>query len=183
LPLLTREGFNVLTLLKFTRWLYKTLNSDQRPWQIALAITLGALAGMLPLGFATLCVFVVILLVNVHFGSAFFSFGIFKLIAWPLQLAVIRPAGVIALDIVPQGPIIYAAQAPVLAWLRLDYHDVAGAIAVWAIIAVPLFIFVAATWTRFREILKQKIGKSKFMKWASNKWLFKGLRYVFIGAR
>jgi uncharacterized protein (TIGR03546 family) len=173
----------MFTLIKFTRWLYKTLNSDQRPWQIALGITLGALAGMLPLGFATLCVFVLILLINVHFGSALFSFAMFKLIAWPLQLAVIRPAGALALDVVPQGPVIYAAQTPVLAWLRLDYHDVAGAIVVWMLIAVPLFLIVAATWTRFQDWMRERIGKSKFVKWASNKWLFRGLRYVFIGVR
>jgi uncharacterized protein (TIGR03546 family) len=173
----------MFTLIKFTRWLYKTLNSDQRPWQIALGITLGALAGLLPLGLATLCVFVLILFINVHFGSALFSFGFFKLLAWPLQLAVIRPIGALALDIAPQGLVIYAAQTPVLAWLRLDYFDVAGAIAVWLIIAAPLYLFVSATWTRFQDWLRERLGKSKFMKWASNKWLFKGLRYVFIGIR
>ncbi len=172
----------MFTLIKITRWIYKTLNSDVRPWQIGLGFTLGALAGMLPLGLGTLLVFTAILLVNVHFGSAMLAFGLFKLIAWPLQLAVIRPAGELALDIAPQGPVIAASQTPVLAWLRLDYFDVAGALAIWLVLAVPLFLLMTGLWTRFRSVMDRRLKNSRFMKWASNVWIFKGLRYVFAGS-
>ncbi|MBK8208401.1 MAG: hypothetical protein IPK87_16640 [Planctomycetes bacterium] len=170
-----------LILFKFTRWVYKTLNSDVRPWQIALGFTLGALAGLLPLGLGTLAVFTLILLLNVHFGSAMFSFGTFRLLAWLLQVPVIRPVGEAALDIAPQSPLVAAASTPILAWLRLDYFDVAGAIAIWLILALPLFVSMAALWTRFREWMDKRLKNSRFMKWASKVWLFKGLRYVFVG--
>lgn len=170
-----------LILFKFTRWVYKTLNSDVRPWQIALGFTLGALAGLLPLGLGTLAVFTLLLLLNVHFGSAMFSFGTFRLLAWLLQVPLIRPVGEAALDIAPQGPLVAAASTPILAWLRLDYFDVAGAIAIWLILALPLFVSMAALWTRFREWMDKRLKNSRFMKWASKVWLFKGLRYVFVG--
>lgn len=171
-----------LTIIKATRWLYKTLNADLFPWQIALGFTLGALAGLLPLGFATICLAVIILLVNLHFGSATFAFGVFKLVSLPLQGPVIRPLGAAALDLVPQGPVIAAAQTPVLAWLRLDYYDVAGAITLWLIIAAPLYVAMLFFWRAWRERLEKKLKKSKFMKWASKVWLFKGLKYVFVGS-
>jgi uncharacterized protein (TIGR03546 family) len=171
-----------LTLIKLTRWVYKTLNSDVRPWQIGLGFTLGALAGMLPLGLGTVCVFTAILLINVHFGSAMAGFGLFKLLSWTLQVPLVRPVGERALDIAPQGPVVAASQTPVVAWLRLDYFDVAGAIAIWLIIAIPLFIGMTAFWARFRETMEKRWKNSKFVKWASNVWLFKGLRYVFAGS-
>ncbi len=171
-----------LTLIKLTRWVYKTLNSDVRPWQIGLGFTLGALGGMLPLGLGTVCVFTAILLINVHFGSAMASFGLFKLISWTLQVPLVRPVGERALDIAPHGPVVAASQTPVVAWLRLDYFDVAGAIAIWLIIAIPLFIGMTAFWARFRETMEKRWKNSKFVKWASNVWLFKGLRYVFAGS-
>ncbi|MCZ7606056.1 MAG: hypothetical protein M5U25_08265 [Planctomycetota bacterium] len=37
-----------ITIIQFTRWLYRTLNADVRPWQVGLGFTLGALAGLLP---------------------------------------------------------------------------------------------------------------------------------------
>lgn len=171
----------MLTLIKFIRWVYKTLNSDARPWQIALAVTLGALVGLLPLGLGTLCVFLVILFVNVHFGSALFSFAIFRLLSWSLQVALIRPAGAFALEYAPQGPLVAAANTPILAWFRLDYHDVAGAIVLWAVIALPLYLGMHFVWSRYRELLEKRVKNSKFAKWASKVWVFKGLRYVFIG--
>jgi hypothetical protein len=50
------------------------------------------------------------------------------------------------------------------------------------IIAIPLFIGMTAFWARFRETMEKRWKKSKFVKWASNVWLFKGLRYVFAGS-
>ncbi len=171
----------MLTIIKFTRWLYKTLNSDQLPWQIALGFTLGALAGLLPLGLGTVAVFVLIILINMHFGSALFAFGLFRLLSWALQGVLIRPLGAWAVEVAPHQPLIAAAQAPILSWLRLDYHDVAGAIALWVVIAIPLFVGMTLSWRRFKPALEAKLKQSKFMKWASKVWLFKGLKYVFLG--
>ena len=171
-----------LTIIKTTRWLYKTLNADLFPWQIALGFTLGALAGLMPLGLGTVCVFMAIILVNLHFGSATFAFGLFKLISLPLQGPVIRPLGASALDVAPHGPLIAAAETPVLAWLRLDYYDVAGAIVLWLIIAAPLYLAMLFFWRAWRERLEKKFKKSKFMKWASKVWIFKGFKYVFLGS-
>lgn len=171
-----------LTIIKFTRWLYKTLNADLAPWQIGLGFTLGALAGLLPLGLGTVCVFAVILVVNLHFGSAMFSFGLFRLVAWALQGALIRPVGAKALEYAPREPLITAAQTPVLSFLRLDYYDVAGAIAIWLALALPLFIGMSLVWKRFRPALEKKLKHSKTLKLLSKMWLFKGLKYVFLGA-
>ncbi|MCC6464490.1 MAG: hypothetical protein IT463_04030 [Planctomycetes bacterium] len=171
-----------LTVLNFTRWLYKTLNADVRPWQVGLGVTLGALAGMLPLGPWTLLAFLPILLVNVNFGIAVLSFGVVRGLAWLLQDVVIRPIGIVTLDAVPHDPVIQAARTPLLALLRLDYFDVAGGLAVWAIMALPLFIAVTALWGRFHARLKQRWANSKLLVWLSRIWLFKLVRYVFIGA-
>ena len=171
-----------LTIIKFTRWLYKTLNADLAPWQIGLGFTMRALAGLLPLGLGTVCVFTLIILVNMHFGSAMFSFGLFRLLAWALQTVLIRPVGASALEFAPHGPLIAAAQTPILGWLRLDYYDVAGAIAIWLILAMPLFIGMSLFWKRFRPALEKKLKNSKALKWLSKMWLFKGLKYVFLGA-
>ena len=170
-----------LLFFKFTRWLYKTLNSDLRPWQVALGLTLGALAGLLPFGAAMLCVFVAMILVNLHFGSAMFSFGLFGLISWPSQLWLIRPLGQAALEAAPRGPVIAAAQSPILSWLRLDYFDVAGAIALWLIIAGPLFVVGVMGWSRAKPWMDRKLKESRLLKWLSKLWLAKAVKYVFIG--
>jgi uncharacterized protein (TIGR03546 family) len=177
-----REAFPVwLTLFKFTRWLYQTLNSDVAPWQVGLGFTLGALAGLLPPGLGTVCVFTAIILINVHFGSALFVFGVFRLVGWALEGPLVRPVGASALELVPQAPLIAAAQTPVVSWLRLDYHDVAGAIAIWLMIAIPMFAGMTLFWRRYRPMLEKKLKNSRLMQWASQVWLFRGLKYVFLG--
>lgn len=169
------------TIIKACRWIYKTLQGAFRPWQIALGITLGALAGLLPLGFGTLCVFMLILLINVNFGSASFSFGIFRLIAFALQMNVVRPLGREFLEILPQKPIITMARTPIVAWLRLDYFDVAGALALWLILCVPLFVASYLAYAKLQPKMHERIKKSKFLKWLNRLWLVKGLRHVFVG--
>jgi len=171
----------MFTIIKACRWLYKTLNSDTRPWQMALAVLLGALAGLLPLGLGTVCVFMVILLINVHFGTATFVFALFQLASLPLQLPLIRPLGRFALERTPQDPIINAAQAPVVSLVRLDYYDVAGAVTLWLMLAIPLFLLTYVVWSKYQEKLQGKIGESKLFKWISKFWVFRTLKYIFAG--
>ncbi len=177
-------AFPMITLLQICRWLYRTLNSEARPWQIGVAVVLGALAGLLPYGLAMFAVFVVILLVNCNFGTAFFSWGMFRLISWSLQLVLIRPMGAVALEMMPQTGrefLIACATTPVVSWLRLEYTDVAGAIAFWCLIAVPLAVFSILFFRRYQETLRARLGNSRIMKVLSQIWLFKALRYVFAG--
>ena len=171
----------MFTLLKTLRWLYKTLNSDVRPWQVALGFTLGALAGLLPLGLGTFAVFTVILLVNVHFGSLMFSFGLFRMLGWALGASVLEPLGEVFVQLLPHGPLIFAAKSPILSWLRLDHFDVAGAIALWLILATPLLVGIHLAWSRWQDSLLKKLKESRLLKWASKIWIFKALRYVLIG--
>ena len=174
----------MITFLQICRWLYRTLNTDARPWQIGVGITLGALAGLLPYGLAMLAVFFVILVVNCNFGTAFFSWGLFRLISIALQTIVIRPMGAVALDAMPQAGrelLISAATMPIVSWLRLDYYDVAGAIALWFLMAVPLLIFSTLFFRRYQDVLRAKLANSRTMKILSQIWLFKALRYVFVG--
>ncbi len=169
-----------LLILKCCRWLYRTLNSDARPWQIGLAAVLGALAGLLPLGLGTLAVFTVIMLVNVHFTTACFSFAVFGALSLASQ-PLIRPLGQRALEVAPRQPIVDAARTPIVSLLRLDYFDVAGGIALWMLIALPLMAGVTLFYSRYQFWMKEKLAKSRVMKVLSQTWLFKGLRYVFVG--
>ena len=169
-----------LTLFKFTRWLYKTLNSDLEPWQIALGITLGALAGLLPFGLLMLSLFVLMLLINLHFGSGLFSFGLFSLLHLPLRKPLILPLG----DWVHEnfrGIIESAYESSALNWMSLDMNHVAGAIALWAVLAVPLFLSSALMWRKLQGPIREKLKNNKYLRWASKTWLAKGLKYAFIG--
>lgn len=187
LPFSGRAGprpFPMITLLQICRWLYRTLNTDARPWQVAAGIVLGALAGLLPYGLAMLSVFLVILVVNCHFGTAFFSWGMFRLFSWAFQMVLIRPLGAASLELLPSSArefLVTCATTPVVSWLRLDYFDVAGAIALWCLIAVPLTIFSLVFFNRYQETLRSKLANSRVMKLLSQVWLFKALRYVFVG--
>jgi len=174
----------MITFLQICRWLYRTLNSDVRPWQIGAAITLGALAGLLPFGLTMLCVCFVVLLVNCHFGTACFAWGMFKLMAWPLQMILIRPMGAAATDLLPQAGrdlLVTCSTTPIVSWLRLDYFDVAGGIALWLLLAAPLMIFSTLLFQRYQDQMKAKLAKSRMMKILSQVWLFKALQYVFVG--
>lgn len=174
----------MITVLQICRWLYRTLNTDARPWQIGIGVTLGALAGLLPYGLAMLAVFVAILVVNCHFGTAFFSWGFFRLVSIAFQMVLVRPLGAVALEALPQPGrefLVTCATTPVVSWLRLDYVDVAGAIALWCLLAVPLTIFSIVFFKRYQETLRARLANSRVMKLLSQVWLFKALRYVFVG--
>jgi uncharacterized protein (TIGR03546 family) len=169
-----------LTFIKFSRWLYKTLNADLKPWQIALGITFGALAGLLPLGLLMIAVFLLMLLVNLHFGSGLFSFGLFSLLYTPIRKPVILPLG----DWVHanfRGFIEFAYESAAMGWMNLDMNNVAGGVALWAVLAIPLFLGSVFMWKKLQGPMREKLKTNKFLKWVSKTWLAKGLRYVFVG--
>ena len=77
--------------------------------------------------------------------------------------------------------LVQAATTPVLSLFRLDYFDVAGGFALWLLLALPLLIFTTLFFRRYQDVLTQTLAQSRVMKVLSQIWLFKALRYVFVG--
>ena len=53
-----------MILIKLIRWLYKTLNGEQSPTAIALALTIGLFTGLLPFGLLTVAGLILLLVVK-----------------------------------------------------------------------------------------------------------------------
>jgi len=162
--------------VKFLLKLFKALNSAQSPWQVTLAITLGMVAGLTPIGgLQNALILFLAFLLNIHLGLFFVSTALFAGVGylfdpWFEQLGY----ALLGSD---------ALQGLWTAWynsglMRLTHFNntlVMGATAVSLLLALPLYLLLGWLIGRYRTVLgafleKRPIfGTFGFLKAATKK--------------
>lgn len=138
--------------------LFKALNANQHPGQIALSLTLGMLLGLTPLFFPhTLLTLILIIFLRVNFAALLVSWGAFSILAFafdPLfhQFGLWLLAQPNLIDLWTQ-----AYNSAFWRFMSFNNTIVLGSIAVAYSLAVPFFVL---TWYLIR------IYRHRFMVWA-----------------
>jgi len=170
-----------MMILKFIRWLYKTLNGTQKPWQIGLGFALGFWTGLVPFSVITFALLMVILFLNSHVGSALFGIAIAVIFRSLLGDAIVHPLGETIITAGPHALFESFATSDMLSIFRLHESRVMGGLVLGVILLAPLMYAITRFVEAFRGRLYEKVGSNKVFKTIANTWLMKGLRFVFLG--
>ena len=151
----------MLNVWRWPRRLFRILNSELTPNQIAVGVMFGMFAGLVPLGPNTLGLLALALLARCSFSATLLALAIFQLLAWPLAPVSERLGQAILQNLSAFDPVWRTiVHAPVLAWMELSRYVVFGGYVVGLVLAVPVFLlvrrFVATYRTSFLRFLEER---------------------------
>ncbi|MFB6287151.1 MAG: TIGR03546 family protein, partial [Candidatus Bipolaricaulia bacterium] len=133
-------------MLKFWTWprrLFRILNSELTPHQIAAGVLFGMFVGLVPLGANPVVLLALALLVRCSFSATLLALAVFKLLAWPLAPVSEAVGRAVLTNLTGLDPFWRSiVHAPVLAWMELSRYVVLGGYLIGLVIAVPVFFLV-----------------------------------------
>lgn len=156
----------MLLLLKMLQSLVRTLHSDGTPSQIAAGVALGAALGLTPLfNLHNLLVVAALALLNVSFGAGMLGMALFAPVGFALDPVFDRIGAALLLQAPALRPVWETADGtPVLAFLNLNNTVVAGSIAGWIVLFVPIFLLARVGVVKYRETLGEKVRQTRTYK-------------------
>ncbi len=170
-------------ILIWIRKIYKVISADASPSAIAFGVLFGLILGCLKItsGLAFLLM-ASALVFRVQISSALLALAVGKGLSAIGLSALFVPVGARILEPAALHPFwTWFLNLPVVAWLDLYVEGVTGGAAVGLVLGLALFIPIRQLILAYRRFLHEKLSTNKFFRWATNFWLVKGLRFVFIG--
>jgi len=152
--------------LKYIQSLFKTLNQDVSPNEIAAGVMLGAMMGLLPkFNLLSLFIWVCILMFRVNFGMATASIVIFAIVG-SITDPLAERMGFYLLTGVPalQGLWVTLYNTPIIPFSSFNNTLVMGNLALGLIIAIPVFFGARRFVVDYRTHLKAKIMQWRVMQ-------------------
>lgn len=171
-------------LIKLIRRLYKGLAASDSPGQIALGIGLGCILGLIPFkcGLA-IVLLAVVLMVKVSFPFAVVAWSLTEILRVSVLSQGLSRFGYLLLEELPlQGLWKAVINWPVVKLMGLERYAVMGGAAAGLCLAVALYFPVCLLVTKYREKVVDKLSQSKAFKRLTNIWLFRMLKWIFIGS-
>ncbi|MBN1621205.1 MAG: TIGR03546 family protein [Endomicrobiales bacterium] len=153
--------------IKFVKKLIKILNSEISPNQIAWGFALGAIMGFIPTGsLLSVCVLIIIFLVNVNISSAFLGFAVFKIISIltdPIAHKIGYSLLITNSSLTSLWTSIY--NMPIIPFTKFNNTVVMGNIILSIILIVPIYFGFKKFIVFYRTSLQQKVVNWKIVKW------------------
>ncbi|MFC2061095.1 TIGR03546 family protein [Elusimicrobiota bacterium] len=151
--------------IKLIKKLLKALNADATPSEIAGGVVLGMVIGLTP-AFSLINIVIVIFLIilKVNISSAVFSSIIFGIAGYALDpLAHILGRKILLAEKLSDlWTTLY--NTPVIPLTAFNNTIVMGSIVISIILMIPVFIFAKKFVVLYREKLKERLEKMKFVK-------------------
>ncbi len=172
-------------LLSLIRRLYKVLSADASPSAIAFAVSLGILAGSVPVrcGLAVLIGLAVIVL-RVQISAAILAWGLVRLASAALLARSFETLGEALLEAESlRGFWTWFLNLPVVAWLGLERYAILGGAVVGFAAGIAAFVPVRLAVISYRRWLHDRVSKNRFFRWLTNLWLVKAVRFILVGGR
>lgn len=168
-------------LFKFIRKIFQVLKSQASPAQIALGLCVGIMLGLTPLGWHSLILLTVALVLNISLGGVSLGFAVFKVLFF-----IVRPytyaVGFFILE--DWGQLNWLWEIvffwPVLAWAELNQYLVFGGYVVAVLVSALIFPLVTLTVNRYRANYGERIRSEK-LKQMGQTWYGKFTRWLAVG--
>lgn len=154
-----------MLLLKFIQSLFKALNSEGTPGQVAAGIALGTVFGLTPLVSLHNLVFLgVAMLTTVSFPGVMLGWAI----AIPFGFALDPLFDAVGHALLTADALTalwtWVVNTPVLALFRFNNTIVLGSVVVWLALYVPLFFLFRALVARYRTTIYARLEKTRLFK-------------------
>jgi len=152
--------------LKYIQSLFKTLNADVSPNEIAAGFMLGAMIGFIPkFNLLALLLWVIVLMVRVNFGMATAAVVIFSIVG-SITDPLAERMGFWLLTGVPalQGFWSFLYNTPIIPFTSFNNTLVIGNLALGLLLAIPVFLGARHFVMAYRSHLKARIMKWRIMQ-------------------
>lgn len=172
-----------MLIIKLIRKLFKVLNSEREPHEIALGFVIGMCLGLAPLKTLYVAALVVLFIVlRCNFTSLVLGFIIFQPLALAFGDRISNALGgfLIVSPGVIQAPILHLSGLPVLAWANLNDTLVLGGMILGWILAAPALIGMLLLVSWFRRSVSEE-RRARIGRAMKKFWLLRVLRRVFAG--
>ncbi|MBI4833964.1 MAG: TIGR03546 family protein [Planctomycetes bacterium] len=152
--------------LKILRKLFKILNGDVSPRQVAGGFAFGVILGLTPLlNLHNLLVLFLICIIRVNVSSAIFSMLIFKLLAFLIDPLSHQLGYLLLVDFGFLNSFwTFLYNLPIVPWTNFNNTLVLGSLVISLILFVPNLVFVSKGVVSYRNNLKPKLEKTKFFR-------------------
>lgn len=152
--------------LKLLRKLFKILNGDVEPKQIAAGVAFGAIIGLTPfLSLHNLLVLFLVCIIKVNVSSVIFSALVFGLISYLVDPLSHMVGYFFLVDLSFLEPIwTFFYNVPIIALTRFNNTVVLGGLVISLAIFYPNLIFVRRGVIKYRESVQPKLAKTKLFK-------------------
>ncbi len=146
--------------------LLRAMHSEADPRQISLGFALGMVPGLTPVvSLHNLLVLLVVLLFRVHIGAAIFSWGVFKIIAYPLD-PLFHQIGLLVLTRIGFLQPLWVAlyNAPLLPYTSFNNTIVMGSLIFSLLAFFPVYRGGKFMVLKYRETLMERFNRLKIVQ-------------------
>ncbi|MFO0983683.1 MAG: TIGR03546 family protein [Planctomycetota bacterium] len=181
-----------MIVIKFLRSLYKSLSGEATPHQIALGFVLGAALGLIPwrapdvetavlgknlLWFAVLAA---LLVLRCRLSAATLGYVVYGGLAIAVTSAIGELGRFLIERALPQAWFVWLGTGP-LKGFQLHTYWVCGAFIAALVNAIIAYPLVHLGVRRYRERMVTRMESSKLLRTLRKIWLFRVLKWVFVG--
>ncbi len=165
------------------KWLIKTiaaLNANNRPGEVAAAVTLGVILAMIPsANLFWIAILAATFFIKINFGAEMLVIALFKPLA-PLFDPVFDFAGdkILSADFL-SGFFTSLYNMPVFPYTKFNNTVVTGSLATMIILSVPLFLLFRILIKLYREKIRDKILSSRIIRKISSLPLISKIIWIF----
>lgn len=154
-----------MLLLKLLQQLFKTLNSDGTPGQVAAGIALGAALGLTPIAnLHNLVVFALALMLAVSMGGVFLGWSLFVPVGFALDPLFDR-IGTALLTAPALAPFwTTLANTPGVPLTNFSNTVVLGSFVSWVVLWLPVFFLARWLVARYRVSIYERLKKMRFFQ-------------------
>ncbi len=154
-----------MLFIKFLQTMFKALNSDGTPGQVAMGMAIGLAFGLTPLvSLHNLIVLAVAMLTTVSFPGVFLGWAI----ATPLGFMFDPIFDKVGMALLMQDALApfftWVVNTPVVALSRLNNSIVLGSLVVWLVVLLPGYFIFRILVTRYRTHIYAKIREWKIVQ-------------------
>lgn len=154
-----------MLILKFLQSLFKALNSDGTPGQVAMGMALGAAFGLTPLvSLHNLVVLAVAMLFTVSFPGVMLGWAIAVPVGFMLDPLFDRIGMAILMNDAFAPFFTWVINTPVIALSRLNNTIVLGSLVSWLVLLVPLYLVFRFLVARYRSDIYARLEKARFFQ-------------------
>ena len=156
----------MLTVIKLIQSLFKALNSEGTPSQVAAGIALGSIFGLTPLlSLHNLMMIAVIFLFNVSVPGAIIGWLVFTPVGFALDPLFHSVGAFLLLDVPGLSPLWQAITAiPVIPLTSFNNTVLLGSVVGWVVLGWPIFFLSRWGVRRYRETIFERIQKMKLYR-------------------
>lgn len=153
----------MLTLLKLIQSLFKALNSEGTPTQVAAGIALGSIFGLTPLlSLHNAIMIAVVFLFNVSVPGAIIGWLVFTPVGFALDPLFHSLGAFLLAEVQALSPLWHAIYAmPVIPLTSFNNTVLLGSSVGWVVLAGPVFFLARWGVRKYRETLFERVQKTK----------------------